>query len=179
MGWDFYMNFRVLALCVGFASGLGCSSTPSGGGSEEKGVGEAQFAVKVVPNNVQCIQVTAAGSRTLTTSFDVTPNQSAQLSMPGLPAGSVTFSANAYSTPCSQVTASSIPGWSSAPVTAQVIAAGVIQVTLVMSQSGSASIGIEFGSAGSGGLSGTGSGGGSSLQPGVWDSSSRDNALWQ
>ncbi len=181
------MNFlgsqvRVLAVVSAVVAGFGCSSTPDAASNADEGaIGTAQFAVKIVPNDVQCIQVTAAGSRTLTTSFDVTPNQAAQLSMPGLPAGSVTFSANAYPTPCSQVTATSVPGWSSAPVTAVVVAAGIIQVTLAMSQSGSASIGIDFGgSAGTGGGSGTaGSGGTSNLAPGVWDSSNWDNALWQ
>lgn len=175
-------NFFMLAVVSGTVVGLGCGSTPSSASNRDEGpVGTAQFAVKIVPNDVQCIQVTAVGSRTLTTSFSVAPNQAAQLSMPGLPAGSVTFSASAYSVPCSQVTAASIPGWSSAPVTATVVAAGTIQVTLAMSQSGTASIGIDFGgSSGTGGATGTaGAGGTSSLAPGVWDSSSWDKALWQ
>ena len=192
-------NFRALTMSSTLALAVlaGCSLL-SGGGSNgtvatvaTEDVGEAQFAVKIVPNDVQCIQVTAAGSRTLTSSFDVTPNQAAQLSMPGLPSGVVTFTATAFSTPCSQVTASSIPGWSSAAVTGQVVAGGVIQVTLVMSQSGSANIGIEFpgsagaggsaggGSGGSGGSGNAGAGGNAGSQAGIWDSSKWNNALWQ
>ena len=194
-------NFRAFAVgsVLGLAALWGCSSLPGGGaaaGSEDEGpVGSAQFAVKIVPNDVRCIQITAAGSRSLTSSFDVTPNQAAQLTMPGLPAGAVTFSALAFSVPCSQVTAASVPGWSSAPVVGQVIPGGIIQVTLVMMQAGSANIGIEFpgtggasGSSGAGGSSGSagkgggangGSGGNGNPPLGVWDSTNWDNALWQ
>ena len=190
-------SFGACAVCcvLGVAALFGCSSVPgsSSTNSETEGpVGSAQFAIKIVPNDVQCIQITAAGTRSLTSSFAVTPNQAAQLTMPGLPAGAVTFSALAFAVPCSQVTAASVPGWISAPVVGQVIAGGVIQVTLVMMQAGSANVGIEFpGSGGAGGAGGAGGGagspggganggsGGGNPSPGVWDSSNWDNALWQ
>ena len=178
----------VALFAIGASAAWGCSSFPGGGsgGDGEEAVGAAQFAVKVVPSDVQCIQVNAVGSRSLSSSFDVKPNQAAQLTMPGLPAGSVTFTAVAFATPCAQVSATSVPTYSSAPTVGQVIPGGVIQVTLVMTQSGSAVIGIEFPGSGGGGGAGAGGGGGSgtggsggALSAGVWDTSKWDNALWQ
>lgn len=154
---------------------LGCSK---GGGAEgrDEPVGSARFSVQSVPADVQCIAVTAEGTRTRTESFDVTPNQSAQFVMASLPSGSVTFTGQAYSVRCNKVKDSTLPTWISDPVTADVAPGGVTPVTLVMRPVGSADIGVDFqdggrdsgtggrdggtggagGTAGTGGTSGTG-----------------------
>jgi uncharacterized membrane protein YgcG len=174
---------------------FGCAKT--GDSAEVDGpVGSARFSVQSVPADVQCIRITADGSRDRTQSFDATPNQSAQFTMSALPAGPVTFTADAFSVKCSKVTASSLPTWVSDSVTADITPAGVTQVTLVMRQVGTANIGIDFqdgggsggtagssgtgGTAGSSGTGGTaGSGGSGGLPQGVWDSTNWDNAVWQ
>jgi len=194
-----------VALCA--LALFGCAKT--GDNADVEGpVGSARFSVQTVPADVSCIRITADGSRDRTQSFDATPNQSAEFTMPSLPAGSVTFTAEAFPVKCSKVTSTSLPTWMSDPVTAEITPGGVTSVTLIMRPVGSADIGIDFqdggttggsggsagsggggGSAGSGGSGGTagssgtggtsGSGGSSSLPPGVWDSTNWDNAVWQ
>jgi uncharacterized membrane protein YgcG len=181
---------------------FGCSK--GGDGAEQEGpVGSARFSVQSVPGDVQCIRITADGSRTRSESFDVLPNESAQLLMSALPSGPVAFTADAFSVRCSKVTSSSLPNWVSDPLTAEILPGGVTAVTLVMRPVGSADIGIDFqrdggdsgatggsgGSSATGGTSGGGATGGSGglagnggvggQSPGVWDSTDWDNATWQ
>src|SRR5688572_20521168 len=78
---------------------FGCAKT--GDSADVEGpVGSARFSVQVVPADVSCIRITADGTRDRTQSFDATPNQSAQFTMPALPAGSVTFTAEAFPVKC-------------------------------------------------------------------------------
>lgn len=165
---------------------LGCSKGRTGAEGDEP-LGSARFSVQSVPADVQCIRVTAEGTRTRTESFDVTPNQSAQFVMPSLPSGPVTFTGEAYPVRCNKVKDSTLPTWISDPVTADVAPGGVTPVTLVMRPVGSADIGVDFqdggkdaGSGGTGATGGTaGTGGTGGLPNGVWDSTNWDNATWQ
>jgi uncharacterized membrane protein YgcG len=151
-----------LALCA--LALFGCAKT--GDSADVEGpVGSARFSVQIVPADVNCIRITADGTRDRTQSFDATPNQSAQFTMPSLPAGSVTFSAEAFPVKCSKVTATTLPTWVSDPVTAEITAGGVTSVKLIMRPVGSADIGIDFqdggATGGSGGSGGSGGGAGS------------------
>jgi uncharacterized membrane protein YgcG len=158
---------------------FGCAKT--GDNADVEGpVGSARFSVQTVPTDVSCISVTADGSRDRTQLFDATPNQSAEFTMPALPAGSVTFTAEAFPVKCSKVSSATLPTWVSDPVTADITPGGVTSVKLIMRPVGSAGSGGTGGGAGSGGSGGAaGSGGGTSLPPGVWDTTNWDNAVWQ
>jgi hypothetical protein len=92
------------------------SGSPSGSGSGSPGGGEAtgevSLAVTVVPPGVQCIQITATGSTTVSQSFAATPGAgtSASLSLGELPLGSVAITGQAFNAACASI-AGQQPSW--------------------------------------------------------------------
>jgi hypothetical protein len=142
---------------------LACGTGEGKRGTGKDGpVGTAQLFVQEVPGDVRCIRITASSSsRSRTDAFDVTPSQSAVLTMDALPAGSVTFTGDAFAVACADISMSSRPTWLSDPVTAQITPGVVTDVTLIMRPVGGARIGVDFQDAGAptGGTGGTGNGG--------------------
>jgi alpha-tubulin suppressor-like RCC1 family protein len=132
------MNARsiaMLAFAAGSAALSSCSSGPSsppspnsssGHGAGTEPTGAVTLAITIVPPGVQCIQVTAAGSFTVTQSFAATPDAGAagSLALGALPLGSVTITGQAFNTPCSMI-ASQTPSWVAVPQTV-VLAEGVV-----------------------------------------------------
>jgi hypothetical protein len=107
-------------------------------------VGMVSVAITSVPADVGCIRLTAMGTRTMTTSFDVAAGSSSVLLLTGVPTGAVQFSGDALPGACASVTAQAIPTWISDPVTAQVSADTTASVALVMHRNGRASVSIDF-----------------------------------
>jgi len=64
--------------------------------------------------------------------------------MRGLPVGQAEFLGEAFPVQCDAIGPASIPGWASAPVTAQVSAETVASVALVMHRNGGAAISVDF-----------------------------------
>ena len=202
-------KYSVLSAVLLLASllALACGNGDGKRGSGKDGpVGTAQLYIQVVPNDVQCIRITASSSsRSRTDSFDVTPSESATLTMAALPSGSVSFTGDAFSVPCADIGVSTRPTWLSDPVTADIAPGQVTDVTIVMRPVGGARIGVDFQDAGAptGGSGGSGNGGssnggssnggsnnggsnnggsggsGPNGPPGTWDTSTWDNASWQ
>jgi hypothetical protein len=88
-------------------------STSSGSpapGSEA--TGEVNLAIAVVPPGVQCIQITATGSYTVTQSFAATPDAGTvgSLALGELPLGSVAITGQAFNVPCASI-GSQQPSW--------------------------------------------------------------------
>ena len=139
-----------------------------GNGEGKRGVGKdgpvgtAQLFVQTVPSDVRCIRITAtSASRSRTDSFDVTPSESAVLTMDALPAGSVTFTGDAFAVACADISMSTRPTWLSDPASALIGSGQVTNVTLVMRPVGGARIDVDFQDAGAatGGTGGSGTGG--------------------
>jgi hypothetical protein len=118
---------------------LGCMSQPT-----SDPVGVVRVAVTMVPMDVGCISLTATASRTVTQQFDVMPGASAVLMMPGVPTGAVTFSGAAFAGPCAMAGDPSTATWVSDPVTVQVAAGTIADVSLVMHRNGRARVGVDF-----------------------------------
>jgi len=131
-------RFAVAAVLLLAAHQPGCMSQPQGP------VGVVRVAVTMVPMDVGCIVLTATSSRTVTQQFDVMPGSSAVLMMPGVPTGAVTFSAAAFAGPCAMAGDINTATWVSDPVTVQVAAGMVADVSLVMHRNGSARVGVDF-----------------------------------
>jgi len=116
----------IALLAVGCESGASVADSP-------RMLGQARLELREVPDGVQCIRVTVlGGGQAVTRDFGVEPAAAASLQLTGLPVGPATFSGLAYSAACSDVTASTTPSWSSAPVDVQVGADGPASVRLVM-----------------------------------------------
>jgi hypothetical protein len=111
--------------------------------SDAKLVGVARMSLASVPQNVQCIALSAAGSRQVEHTFDVMPGQPTTLVFDGLPTGSVTFSGEAYSAPCGMRGGAS-PTWSSDPLVAQVDPSTSAQIHLLFHPNGTANVNIDF-----------------------------------
>lgn len=130
-----------LALASGGVGLGGCA----GGGRSSEDLGQARLAIGNVPNNVHCVRVTAQGvSRTVVRSVDVMPGQTVQTTLSGLPTGQVVFTAQAFSTACAAVVASSVPTWVSDPVTVTVATTPIVNVSLTLHPNGQATVGVGF-----------------------------------
>ncbi|HXU04473.1 MAG TPA: hypothetical protein VN903_26105 [Polyangia bacterium] len=121
---------------------LGCSDLPNTEPSPED-TGRVEFALVVVPTDVQCITITAIGTRVRQQDFIVVPSQTSVLAMNGLPVGQVAFSGQAFNGACGGP-AAPMPTYVADPVTAQVNATGVTALTLNMRRNGQASISVDF-----------------------------------
>ncbi|MDF3070591.1 MAG: hypothetical protein K0R38_6192 [Polyangiaceae bacterium] len=105
----------ILGAALSLFSLAGCSGAdgdaPVEGGEEVETVGSLELMLGNVPADAACLQVTITGSRTVSKSFDLTPNTNPKLTVSALPVGAVKVDANAYSSKCSKVTSSSVASW--------------------------------------------------------------------
>jgi hypothetical protein len=152
----------------GVFSLLAAGCWTAGEDASVESAGSVALEIQKVPSDIRCIQITGAGSRVQTKSFDVTPLGNTTLIMPGIAPGSVTFSGASYPLACKLVTAASAPTWVADPVTATIVAGTQTNLSIVMRPSGSGGITIDF------------QGGANDGVPlGLWDSMNWDNAIWQ
>jgi hypothetical protein len=158
------MNRSLASLALVVAAGCSLNDGPM--------LGVATATITVVPPMVSCIQITVAGSRTVTRSFDVQAGKPSIENLAGLPVGAVTFTGAAFGQSCALVTGSSVPSWLSDATPATLFAGQVASVTLVMKKNAAANVGVDFVDDGDGGAPPSGDGG-----PGpVLDLSSPPNA---
>jgi hypothetical protein len=99
-----------------------CGTTPPKPSPD--GVTTMTFALMTVPSDVLCLEVTVAGSSTVTQRFDVTPGTSALITMKGIPTGMATVDEKAYGVACNSVTSSTAPTWVAAMAQSVTLAAG-------------------------------------------------------
>jgi hypothetical protein len=132
-----------IALALGAALLAACASSNNGSGGEEL-TGTASIAITNAPADGTCIEITAAGYRTVTQNFSVAAGASTVLAMKALPLGAVTFSANAFSGSCSMVNPMSVPNWVSNQVPASVAVAPAVSVALEMQRNGNAQVSVDF-----------------------------------
>jgi len=135
---------KILALCAFVAAPLAAVGCGSADDQTAEGTASAVIAITTVPSGVQCLSITATGSRAVTSTFNVMTGAAATLSMQSLPTGSVTFSGNAFAAACSAVTASDVPTFVGVPTVAQLTVGTVAQVTLPMARNGRASVTVDF-----------------------------------
>jgi hypothetical protein len=135
----------------------GCSATGSPPSSLEP-VGSATIAIANAPSNAACIEITAAGTRTVTSSFNLVAGESTLFTVGGLPLGQVTFSAQAFAVACMGVTATSVPTWvDNAPLSAKISVSPAVAITLNLVPTGNASITVNFEDASTGNVACSGS----------------------
>jgi len=142
-----------VALAV-LGAAVGCTDLPSTEPTPED-TGRVEFALVMVPTDVQCISITATGSRVRQQNFIVVPAQTSVLAMNGLPVGAVTFSGQAFNGPCGGGgPMGPSPTYVADPVTAQINATGVTSLALNMRRNGQASISVDFETGGMCGVAG-------------------------
>ena len=142
-----------VALAV-LGAAVGCTDLPSTEPTPDD-TGRVEFALVMVPTDVQCITITATGSRVRQQDFIVVPAQTSVLAMNGLPVGAVTFSGQAFNGPCGGGgPMGPSPTYVADPVTAQINATGVTSLALNMRRNGQASISVDFETGGMCGVAG-------------------------
>jgi hypothetical protein len=113
--------------------------------SQPEETGQAMLSLANIPDNVNCIRVTAAGEfRSSVSDFDVVPGDTLSQALTGLPVGAVVFSANAYSGACTSVTKSTVPMWISDEKTVNIVQGRSSSVTLTLYKNGRAKVTVEF-----------------------------------
>lgn len=135
LAWALPVPLAVLA-----TMGVACSSPPA---ENPEDVGAVRIALTQVPDDVQCLEIKAAGVRTVSKRFSVIPPDPTTLEMAGLPLGSVTFSATALAEPCDS-SLSTEPTWVGDPVSVTIVKGDIAEVTLNMHRNGRASINVGF-----------------------------------
>jgi Calcineurin-like phosphoesterase len=129
-----------LASCSG-AEG----DAPGDVGADLEDVGSLELMLSSVPADAACLQVSIAGSRTVSKSFDLTPGTSPKLTVSGLPVGAVKVDANAYSSKCSKVAASSVPNWIlEKTLTARIDDLDVTKILLKLIRNGRGELTVDF-----------------------------------
>jgi hypothetical protein len=113
-------------------------------GGADGETGEVTLAVTTVPSGVAALVIkTMSGLHEASHCFNVTANQSAKVSMPGLPADQVMLVANAYNVACTP-SSSTAATWLSDPAAVTVPAGGSVAVKLVMRKAGRIDATVDF-----------------------------------
>jgi virginiamycin B lyase len=119
-------------------TGFACASPPA------DDTAEVTANLDITSSDVRCINVKAVGSTTVTTQADVQGQTSSTLLLTGIPAGSVTFTASAFSVRCASATTAT---YVSDPVTATVAAGTPLALSFKMrpaSAMGAGSATLDF-----------------------------------
>jgi len=120
----------------------------NGIGDNAAGVGDmtgtAILALTGVPDDGTCVEVTAAGYRTVTRDFGAAAGSDAMFTLRGLPLGQVTFTAQAFAGACPPAPGA-VPTWvSDAAFTATISVSPPALVTLNLVRNGNAVVSIGF-----------------------------------
>jgi len=146
-----YRQLWMSVACLSLAS-FGCAGRGSSSSSSDQ-FGRIALAIVNPPPNATCIQVLVQGTSNVERDADVTPGQSNNLLLEGLPEGSDTINVNAFSGSCGTLTAASVPTWIGDPVVANV-AQTPVDVTVTLhpnDQNGRINLGVNFDGGGSAG----------------------------
>ncbi|HVU50640.1 MAG TPA: type VI secretion system tube protein Hcp [Polyangia bacterium] len=149
-------------ICAGALLVLAVSCAgPAGSGGDPELPGKAVLALTGVPADGTCVQITAAGYRTVTRSFIAAAGSNAMFQLSGLPLGQVAFSAAAFDGACPP-SADAVPTWiSDATFTATVAIKPPVLVTLNLVHNGNATVSVGFDDSADGGAAAGASGGSS------------------
>jgi hypothetical protein len=138
--WFLVAPFLALAVCAAPACGLYSLEFP-----EDEDVEQVVLKIAVVPSDVRCIRVIAAGpGRTVERELETSGAATLSQSLAGLPLGTVTFIGEAFTAACTAVTKSTIAAWTSQPVQVSIVLGRLANVELVMVRNGRAKVDITF-----------------------------------
>lgn len=137
-GWNRAGSILGLFGLLGLWAG-GCTGLP--GGEEAAAV---RLEIREAPNDAACLRITVSGSRTETRRFDLTPGASTVFRLASLPVGRAVFLGEAFAGPCGQVGATSVPSYTSTPVTVTLVPGPNPDVVLVMRRSAGGGVVVEF-----------------------------------
>jgi hypothetical protein len=108
-------------------------------------LGQAQLNITAVPEEVQCLRITAAGpGRAVAKEIEANGAAALSQTLTGLPLGTVVFTGEAFAAACTSVGKSSIAAWASESVEASIVLGRLANVDLVMARNGRAKVDVTF-----------------------------------
>jgi hypothetical protein len=108
-------------------------------------LGQAVLNITAVPEDVQCVRITAAGpGRTVAKEIDADGTGALSQTLTGLPLGTVVFTGEAFPAACTSVGKATIAAWASESVEASVVLGRLANVDLVMARNGRAKVDVTF-----------------------------------
>jgi hypothetical protein len=122
---------------------VGCAA-PEVTAPPEDEVASVVLAITNAPADAPCLRITVEGATTAVRSLPLMTNASTTFTLDGLPAGAVTFTAEAFGVACPSVTAESVATWVSDEVPAMLPPGQVTSVTLALHRPGRANVSVDF-----------------------------------
>jgi hypothetical protein len=114
-------------------------------GAPADDLGQAVLHITAVPEDVQCVRLTAAGpARSVVKEIDANGTDALSENLTGLPLGTVTFTGEAFPAACTSVSKTSIAAWASEGVEASIVLGRLANVDLVMARNGRAKVDVTF-----------------------------------
>jgi hypothetical protein len=108
-------------------------------------LGQAVLNITAVPDDVQCVRITAAGpGRTVSKEIDANGTGAMSQTLTGLPLGTVEFTGEAFPAACTSVSKTTIAAWASEAVAASIVLGRLANVDLVMARNGRAKVDVTF-----------------------------------
>ena len=108
-------------------------------------LGQAVLHITAVPEDVQCLRITAAGpGRSVAKEIEANGTAALSQNLTGLPLGTVVFTGEAFPSACSAVSKSTIAAWASESVEASIVLGRLASVDLVMARNGRAKVDVTF-----------------------------------
>jgi Calcineurin-like phosphoesterase len=139
------VNRLAVALWLAALSGCGALDEQQQREGEVDDGGSVQLLLAQTPSDAACLQVSFAGSRTVTASFDLAPSAGTQLVAHGLPVGAVRVDARAFAERCSRVKTDDAPRWVLAqPVTTRIDGLTATKLRLRLVRNGRSELTVDF-----------------------------------
>lgn len=118
---------------------------PGSPGANADDVGQAVLHITAVPEDVQCLRITAAGpGRSVVKEIEASGADAFSQNLTGLPLGTVVFTGEAFAAACASVSKSTIAGWASESVETSIVLGRLANVDLVMARNGRARVDVTF-----------------------------------
>jgi hypothetical protein len=125
------------------AAGAGCGVGKTD--PAEPQAGSVELSLSAIPSDAACLRVVAAGSRTVTRLFGLTPGTTPTFAVDRLPLGIVVLDAQVFAVACTAVGSITVPNWvAEAPVPVRVDPVDVASVSLNLIRNGRITVSIDF-----------------------------------
>jgi len=121
----------------------GCAEPEVTSPSSEE-TGRVVLSITNAPGDASCLRITVKGATTAVRSLPLMTNASTTFTLEGLPAGTVVFTAEAFSVGCPSVSAESVVSWVSDAVSAMLVPGQTSNIALQLHRPGRANVSVDF-----------------------------------
>jgi len=131
-----------------FVAVVSCQTDGPSSPSQPEPLGGVELSLATVPDGAACLRVSAAGSRTVTRLFALTPGSTPTFTLDRLPVGVVTVDAQVFDSACMNVSSASpplVPSWVLAtPLPVRIDPGAVAALALNLIRNGRLAVTVDF-----------------------------------